>query len=181
MEDQRIIEMYEKRSEVAIAYTAEKYGAYAKRIAFNVLGSTEDSEECVSDAYLKLWNAIPPAVPKCFKAFLGKIVKNLALDRLDLETAKKRGGGEIVLCLDELEECVPAKEMETGELTEAINQFLKSVDEKKAKIFVRRYWYQDSIKEIAICFGMTDNNVKTVLFRLRSDLKAYLEKEGINI
>lgn len=181
MDDLKILELYNTRSELAIAYTSEKYGNYAKHIAFNVLGNHSDAEECVSDAYMKLWETIPPNEPKSLKAFLGKIVKNKALDRFRKENSEKRGGGQMLLCLSELEDCVPAHEIETEEVTEVINSFLRKQDAKKSKIFIRRYWYQDSIREIAISMGMTDGNVKTTLSRMRKELKDELEKEGINI
>ncbi|MCQ2553063.1 MAG: RNA polymerase sigma factor [Clostridia bacterium] len=181
MEDERIIELYNMRSEVAIAHTASKYGSYATKIAYNVLKSLEDSEECVSDAYLKLWNSIPPQRPNSLKAFLAKVVRNLALDKYDKANAQKRGGGQVELCLDELSELLPDRQMESENITEVINQFLKTQDSKKAKMFIRRYWYLDSVKDVAINCGCTEATAKTTLFRMRADLKDALQKEGINI
>lgn len=181
MEDEKIIELYNMRSEVAIAQTAVKYGTYANRIAFNILKNKEDSEECVLDSYLRLWNSIPPQKPLNFKAFLGKIVRNLALDKYEMKTAEKRGGLQVDLCLEELAECIPEKEMEEGYITEIINDFLGKQDPKKVKIFVRRYWYLDSIKDIAIMCACSESSVKTTLFRMREALKEELNQEGIKI
>lgn len=181
MEDVKIIELYNMRSEVAIAQTAVKYGAYANRIAFNILKNIEDSEECVSDSYLKLWNSIPPQRPNNLKLFLAKIVRNSALDRYDMQTALKRGGGQVELCLEELDECIPSKEMSEEGITDVINAFLEKQDPKKAKIFIRRYWYLDSIKDIAIMCASSESSVKTTLFRMREALKEELNQEGINI
>ena len=191
MEDSKIIELYNERSETALVQTAAKYGNYCARIAFNVLKSREDSEECVNDAYLRLWNSIPPQRPANLKAYLGRIVRNRAIDMWSAEGAQKRGGGEALLCLDELAECVgegaaalsdgPEEALSYAETVRHINSWLASQEEQKMKIFMRRYWYMDSIRDIAKAYGFSDSKVKTTLFRMREELKAELSKEGTDI
>lgn len=184
MDDSRIIELYWLRSESAIAETANKYGSYCRYIAYNILRSHEDSEECVSDTYLRAWNAMPPQRPNKLSAFLGKITRNLSLNRLEKQNAKKRGEGQTDLVIEELSECVPSpvsieKAVDDILLTEILNGFLEGLAEDKRKIFMRRYWYLCSVKEIAADFNMSESNVKVTLFRLRGELKQILEKEGI--
>ncbi len=186
MEDKEIIELYYGRSEAAIEQTATKYGAYCHAIAYNILADEQDSEECVQDSYLKLWNAIPPKRPNCLRSFLGRITRNLALDRWDREKAQKRGGGALPLALDELGECVaggsgPEAALDRGALTEAINAFLGELSSGARQVFVRRYWYLDSVREIARKTGGTEGSVKTSLSRSRAALRNKLEKEGFII
>ncbi len=186
MEDERIIELYFERSEAAIAQTALKYGAYLGRIAWNVLRDPSDCEECVNDAYMKTWNAIPPARPSSLKSFIGRIARNLAIDRYNSNNAGKRGGGEIALCLDELAECVASREdpeaaLSHEELVKLINGYLAGKDEQSVRMFIRRYWYMDSISDVAAKCGCSDSKVKTTLFRMRGELKALLEREGMEI
>ena len=186
MEDEKIVALYEERSEEAIAASSQKYGRYCHTIAYNVLYSEEDAEECVSDTWLRAWGAIPPARPESLKAFLGKITRNLALDRYDAAKAKKRGGGETETAIDELSEILPdespqSQALEELELTEILNDFLKTLSPEKRKIFMRRYWYMDSVKEISQMYGISESNVKIILFRCRGELKTVLTKEGISI
>ena len=186
MEDMQLINLYFDRSEAAISETAGKYGNYLKTIARNVLHNEEDTEECVNDAYLATWNAIPPARPQSLKAFIGKIARNIALNRYEKENAEKRGGGNVSEALDEFSEIISARETvesayEAKELTKLINSFLGGIDPEKRKIFVRRYWYLSSIEEIADDYGFGKSKVKTDLMRVRNNLKEYLEKEGFNI
>lgn len=186
MEDTKIIELYNARSEGAIAQTAVKYGAYLNTIAFNILGDSQDAEECVSDTYLRVWNAIPPAVPKVFRTFIGKIARNLALDAYEKRNAAKRGGGNVEACLDELAECIAdrsdvASEIEKAELVRSLNEWLSSLETEKRVIFVRRYWHMDSVASIAEHTALSESNVKVTLFRLRGELKEYLTKEGFEI
>ena len=186
MDDTTILSLYFARSESAISETAMKYGKYCSAIAMNVLRNVEDSEECVSDTYLKAWNAIPPERPSIFPSFLGKITRNLALNKYKEQRTQKRGGGEIVLILDELEDCIPSgrgieAEVETHADIEAINTFLHSIGRENRIIFVRRYWYADPIASIAKRLQMSESKVKSMLFRTRTKLRNYLEKEGITI
>ena len=185
MEDGRIVELYWERDEQAIAETQTRYGKYCHRIAYNVLHSDEDAEECVNDTYVRAWNSMPPQRPSRLAAFLGRITRNLALDRYLFDRAQKRARST-ELILDELEECIPdpvtapplAEEIA---LRDAINAFLASLPQKNRMVFLRRYWYLSPIKEIAADYGMTESNVKVMLHRTRQSFKAYLEKEGIEI
>ena len=186
MKDEQIIALYFQREEQAIRQTDLKYGAYFRVIAHNILRSLEDSEECVNDTYMKTWEAIPPTRPSSLKAFVGRITRNTALGRLEKDTALKRGGGETAVCIDELAECVsggedPAGLIERRELAKCLNSFLAGLETGKRIIFVRRYWYGYSVREIAQLCDLGESNVKVTLHRLRTQLKAHLEKEGIRV
>ena len=184
MNDEKIIELYNERNESAIAMTAASYGGYLMRVAFNILGNYQDSEECVSDGYASTWNSIPPAQPASLKFYVAKIVRNKAIDLVLKKNAEKRGGGQVLLCLDELKD-IAGDDGEmcdcSGKVVEVINEFLRSQDLRKAKMFVRRYWYMDSIADIATYNNCSVSKVKTTLFRMREELKARLSKEGISI
>ena len=184
MEDNQIIQLYFDRSEDAISQTAVKYGKYCHTIAYNILHNFEDSEECVNDTYWKAWGIIPPRRPKKLAAFLGKITRNLSLDKYRHYTADKRGGGEFSIALDELGDCVSSlgnMDDYTNEmvLVDTLNRFLASLSAEHRKIFMRRYWYISSVKEIADDYGITESKVKMSLLRSRNQLKVVLEKEGI--
>ena len=186
MEDKEIIELYNERSELAITETANKYGKYCYYIAHNILYNMQDSEECVNDTYLNAWNSIPPHNPDKLSTFLGKITRNLALNRYKYYNRQKRGDGQTSIVLDELLECVPAtssteQAVEEKILVEVLNCFLDDLPEEKMKIFMRRYWYMSSIKEIADDFEMSESKVKMILSRNRNKLKQILEKEGITL
>lgn len=186
MDDDIIIDLYWARSESAISETSKKYGGYCTKIAMNILQNREDSEECVNDTYLKVWNAVPPQRPTFFLSFLGRITRNISLNRYKERNAKKRGGSEVALLLSELEGCIPSRsnmevEYETGLIAKAIDDFLYSIDSKNRIVFVRRYWYADSIASIASRFHMSESKVKSMLFRTRNKLRVYLEKEGVII
>ena len=185
MEDSKIIELYWSRSEQAIAETESKYGKYCHRIAFNILYSEEDAEECVNDTYLRAWEAMPPHRPQILSSFLGKITRNLSLDRYDALRAKKRSSNT-ELALDEIGECIPDaySDMPISEeivLKDAINGFLRALPTRTRVIFLRRYFYLCSISDIAEGLEMSESNVKVTLSRTRAKFKAYLEKEGIVI
>lgn len=183
MEDEKIVDLYWLRSERAIAETASKYGAYCHTIARNILSSREDSEECVNDTYLRAWNSMPQHRPPMLKPFLGRITRNLALNRHKALTADKRSPGQMPLALDELRECVPDTDAAdiTDELAlaEALNRFLASLPAIHRKIFMRRYWYLCSVREIAAACGMGESRVKMSLLRSRKKLKVQLETDGI--
>ena len=179
MDDAKIVQLYFDRDEQAIPATADKYGNYCTSIAKNILGNHEDAEECVNDTYLNTWNAIPPYRPQMLSTFLGKIVRNLAFNRYKHNTADKRGGGEITSVLDELAGCVSGNEdtaqaYEYKELVAAINDFLSTLSARKRNIFVCRYWYTDSIPDIAARYNMTYAAVSMELNRLRTKLHNYL-------
>ena len=184
VEDERIVDLYFERSETAISETEQKYGRYCHYIAYNILSSDLDAEECVNDTYLRAWESIPPQRPKLLKSFLGKITRNLALDRYDHDHAQKRGGG-VDTALEEIAECVPegdGREMSDEiALREAINRFIESLPKQTRIIFIRRYWYLCHIDNIARDLGLSVSNVKVILMRTRKKFKTHLEKEGICI
>ena len=177
MEDKQIIELYFARSEVAIGESAKKYGGYCRTIAGHILPISADVEECVSDTWLRAWGAIPPNRPERLGAFLGKITRNLALDRLRME--KRR-----CPIREELAECLTAGDP-TGAMTDrvvltaALDRFLAGLPPKKRKLFLRRYWYFATVEELTRDFGMSESSVKMTLLRLRRELKEQLKQEGI--
>ncbi len=185
MDDKLIVDLYWARAEDAIHETERKYGRYCHSIAYNILCSQEDAQECVNDTYLRAWDAIPPQKPDRLGAFLGRITRNLALNRYAFDRAQKRFTNvEFALC--ELSECIADPEslqpMEDAlALKEAINRFLASLPQKSRMIFVRRYWYLSPVKEIAGDFRISESNVKVTLHRTRIKFRAYLQKEGIEL
>ena len=186
MDDSTIVQMYWDRNEKAIAATSEKYGSYCLSIAGSILGNQEDAEECVSDAYLNAWNSIPPNRPERLSTYLGKIVRNLSFNLYKKNKAGKRGFGQVAVVLDELSEVIadskrPEEEWDCKVLSETINSFLSDLPAEKRKIFVCRYWYSDSVKEIAERFHMTENNVSVILNRLRTKLHSYLRERGFEL
>ena len=186
MDDAKIVQLYFDRDKQAITETATKYGNYCTSIAINILGNREDTEECVNDTYLNTWNAIPPNRPKKLSAFLGKIVRNLAFNRYKHNTAAKRGAGELPAVLDELGECVSDREdveeaYDYTELVADINAFFSTLTTKKRNIFVRRYWYADSVSEIAARYNMSCFAVSMMLTRLREKLRNYLTERGYEL
>lgn len=183
MHDSQIIDLYWKRSDRAIKETDKKYGRLCLYVAKNILANIEDAKEVVSDTYLGTWNAIPPARPNVLSAFLCRITKNIALTKYDYNTAKKRNP-EVLKSLSELDEIVsgiedPQQQYEAIELARIINDFLKLLDYERRNIFLRRYWYYDSISSIASRFSMSESKVKSMLFRTRNKLKVYLFQEGV--
>lgn len=185
LEDEQLVKLYFDRSEDALYETSKKYGSYVKKIAMNILGDYEDTIECENDAYLALWNAIPPNRPQSFIAFLGKIVRNLALNKVEYNAAKKRSN-KLSVVLDELEECVSGKESVEdsyleGELAATINKFLEKLKKDQRIMFVKRYWYGESVKTISEDMGVGESKVKTTLFRIRNDLKVYLEHRDYHV
>ena len=186
LEDSEIVRLYWDRNEKAINAASEKYGGYCTSIAVNILGSIEDAEECVNDTYLNAWNTIPPQKPSMLSAFLGKIVRNLSFNRYNRIHSQKRGGHEMPLILDELSEIVSGKESVEDELTRKelvneINRFIISLSDEKQYIFLRRYWYSDSIGAIAEKCGKTANAVSVELNRIRSTLRGHLTERGYDI
>lgn len=184
MDDARIIDLYWARSENAIAETSNKYGKYCYAIAYNILSDEQDADESVNDTYLNAWNTMPPHRPAILSAFLGKITRRISIDRWRSRTAEKRGSGEVVLALDELSECVPSstsvEEMiEAAELEKVIDAFVMNLPIMERRVFICRYWYLDSINEICQQFGYSQGKVKMMLYRTRTKLQSYLEKEGV--
>ncbi len=184
MEDSQIIELYWARSESAIAETGLKYGGFLQTIAWNILRSHDDAEECVNDTYLRTWNAIPPARPAALRAWLGRIARNLSLDRWKERRTQKRGGGEMEVLLGELDACVPAphgveKKLEDQAIAAAVSAFLRTLPRESRIMFLRRYWYGEDLSAIAGELGCGLGKVKSSLFRTRNALRAYLEKEEV--
>lgn len=185
MTDQTIVDLFWQRSEDAIQNTSEKYGNYLTKIAMNILNQYEESEECVNDTYFTAWKQIPPERPQKLLPYLGRITRCLALNRYDYLTAQKRNA-EFTLQLSELEECLAGADSvevnyETGEVAAAISAFLRTQNSDVRNIFIRRYWFSDSITEITKRFHMSESKVKSILFRTRNRLKKYLESEGYHI
>lgn len=186
MTDYDIVKLYLDRNEIAIKETDKKYGSYCHTIAENILRSRPDSEECVNDTYLKAWNSIPPSKPQKLSTYLGKITRNLAINRYNRLRAEKRGGGEAELILSELEGCLPSectteKGYDEKQLVKAIEAFLKSESKEKRRIFLLRYWYACSVSDIAKELHYSESKIKSILFRQRNKLRDRLEKEGILI
>lgn len=186
LEDSAIIDLYWARQEQALTETDRKYGPYCRSIAQNILHNPEDSEECVSDTWLRAWNAMPPQRPSLLSAFLGRITRNLSLDRYRAANSEKRGGGTVPLVLDELHDCIPAGSstedaVEAAELARLIDLFLRELPERECSIFLRRYWYMDSIQQIAKRCGSNENTVKSILHRTRQKLRGYLSEVGVAV
>lgn len=186
MTDYDIVKLYFARSEKAISETEKKYGRYCLTVAENILRNKADSEECVNDTYLRAWNSIPPKKPQRLSTYLGKITRNLAINRYNHYSAEKRGGGETESVLSELEECLPSqntveKTFDEILLTKSIENFLKGESKEKRRAFLLRYWYSYSISDIAKETDQSESKVTSTLFRLRLKLKEHLEKEGIFI
>lgn len=186
MEDRDIIQLFWDRKQNAVEVLSLKYGKYLKWIANNILGNEADAEECVNDTYLKIWNLIPPNRPENLATYTGKIVRNLSFDRYKRANAQKRGGGEIVLVLDELSECVSGnscveQEMNKEEIARAINEYLNTLPKEKCNIFVLRYWYAAPVSDIAKRLGRSSGNISVILNRARNGLKEYLMERGFEI
>ncbi len=186
MDDSHIIGLFWCRDEQAIQETQQKYGAYCTAIANNVLLCHEDSQECVQDALLRLWDTIPPQRPRCLQAYLGRITRNLAVNQLRSMCAQRRGGGIQHMPLEELRELVsgqgdPPTELEKRRLADSISVFLRSISPEQRRLFVKRYWYAEPLSQVASDAGFTEDKVRNVLFRLRKKLKKHLEREGFTL
>jgi len=186
MKDNEIIELYWNRDEAAIAATADTYGNYCYSIAYNILYNNEDTQECVNDTWLNAWKSIPPQRPNRLATYLGKITRNLSLNRYKLLTAQKRGKGQVELALSELEGCVPAQ-LDMDQITDemvlvnAIETFLRAQTRTERNIFIGRYWYLYPIRDLAGAYRMSESKVVSMLHRMRNKLKLHLEKEGISL
>ncbi len=183
MDDKEIIELFFVRSEVAIKELDLKYGRLCHKISSNILHNQQDAEECVNDAYLGIWNTIPPERPNPLPAFLCKIVRNISIMRHHANTAMKRNSSYDV-ALEELEGCLAApatieKEVETSELTDIIDSFLQTLTQENRVIFMRRYWFSDTYADIAKQVGLTEKNVSVRLTRIRKQMRDYLAKKEV--
>ena len=186
MNDERIIELYFERDEAAIAESKNKYGAYCMKIAMNILRDEADSEECTNDTWFGAWRSIPPKRPSNLAAFLGKITRNLSINRYKMKYAEKRVINEFTVSIDELSECVPGGDnTEHSEQAEVlgtlISEFLHAQKPLDRRVFVCRYFYCDAISDIAKRFEISESRIKSLLFRMRSKLKTHLEKAGVVI
>lgn len=184
MEDSKILELFFARNEDAIRYTDQTYGRRLFLLADNIVKNEQDAEESVSDTYLRAWNAIPPQKPKYFFGYLAKICRNLAIDKLNWKNAEKRKA-EVVSLTEEMEMCIPDKtrdrEMEARELGMLLDRFLRTLTQENQMIFLRRYWYVDTVEEIAQRYGISEGAVQMRLSRTKAKLCTYLEKEGIAV
>lgn len=183
MTDEQIVALYWDRNEDAIQETARKYGAYLSKIAYNVLSDLEDSKECVNDTYLKAWNSMPTHRPSVLSSYLGKIARQLSIDVFRKKHTRKRYASEYALSLSELGDSFsdgsgPEQEVNTILLDEAIDAFLRTLSEEARNVFIGRYYFFDSLKNVADYCGMPEARVKSMLYRTRQSLRAYLEKEG---
>lgn len=179
MQDEKIVELYWQRADEAVQETEKKFGAYCRTIAYNILQNREDSEECVNDTWLGAWNSMPDRRPARLAPYLGRITRNLSLNRALAYSRQKRGGGEFSLALEELGDCVPAgddpqREIEQRELNRAINAFVAALPEPERRVFLARYWYFAGIDEIAARFGFTRSKTASMLSRTRRKLRNYL-------
>lgn len=186
MEDEQIVSLYWQRSESAIRETEQKYDRYLTKIAYNILSDHEDSRESVNDTYLAAWNSIPPHRPSVLSAYLGKLTRRISIDRFRSRNREKRKASEYALSLSELGDCVSAGNttedmVNVKLLADAIGIYLRLIPEEARNAFLGRYYYLDSLKEVAAYCGMTESKAKTVLYRTRQGLKDYLKKEGFDL
>lgn len=183
MTDEQIVALFWERSEAAIEETDNTYGRYFHYIAFGILGNDEDAKEIVNDTYLKAWNTIPPQRPHHLKAFLGRITRQLSINRLEWNTAQKREGCQYWIALDELSYCIPDTEsgLDMEDLTalrDSLNRFLRTLPKQARRVFIRRYWHMHTITQIAADYSMSESKVKSLLMRTRGKLKQHLMQEG---
>lgn len=184
MDEKEIVALYWARDERAVAETERRYASFCRTIARNILGDTGDAVECLQDTWVRAWNAIPPNRPDSLRVFLGRITRNLALNRLRNTRAEKRGGGQVALALEELAECLsggetPEEVYDRKEIVKALDRFLGGLPEDFRTVFLRRYWRLDSIAEIARWAGWSESRVSTLLYRLRGRLREFLTEEGL--
>ena len=184
LSDETIIDLYWDRNEKAIEETDRKYGKYLFAVAYNIVYDSMDCEECLNDTYLSTWNTIPPKRPTVFQAFLTRIMRNQAVDKFRTRSAAKRIPSELMISLDELEDCIAndlsiEEEIEVKELARALNNYLRSLPEREQFIFVCRYYYADKIASIAKMLKISEPTVFRSLTDMRNGLREHLEKEGI--
>ena len=183
MEDSAIVDLYWQRDQRAISETAQKYGAYCRRVAYSICGNEQDAEECVNDTWLGAWNAMPDQRPGILSAFLGCLTRNAAIGRYRQLHRQKRGGGETALALDELSQCLAddtdLEEVFQGrELSRLVGEFVAQQKETEQLVFTARYYYLTPVAEIAARLGLSESKVKSMLYRMRGRLRRQLEKEG---
>lgn len=184
MQDEKIIALYWQRDQSAIDETDKKYGVQLRGLSYGILSDREDAEECVSDTYMAVWNSLPPQRPKRLRAYAAAIVRNLSLRRVRDRYSKKRGGGEVALALDELDECTASaysleREVENRELAAALNRFLAQLPETERALFVSRYWFLAPVAELSKKFGFSESKTASMLHRTRGRLRRFLIEEGL--
>ncbi len=186
MDDSKIIDLYWARAQQAIVESENKYGAYCHTVARNILDRAEDAEECVNDTWLRAWNVMPPQRPAVLQAFFGKLTRNLSLDRWRRDRAQKRGGSQVELALEELEDCLAARDrvdevLDAQTTADLISDFVRRLPGQDRMLFVGRYWYLEDIQTLARRMSMGQSQVKSRLHRIRRRLKTELEKEGVAV
>ncbi len=186
MQDKQIVELYLNRDETAISETTEKYGKYLMKIAFNILANEEDAKESVNDTYLAVWGSIPPNEPEILSTYLVKLIRRISIDKLRANHRQKRIPSEYLVSIDELNQIVtdnstPESNYEAKLLSGSINAFVKSLSTANRNVFIARYYFFDSIKDISQSFGISESKVKNMLFRSRKALKEHLRKEGFDV
>ncbi len=186
MKDAEIVELYWSRNENAIAETKLQFHAYLMKIAMQILGNEEDAKECINDAYLAAWNSMPPNRPEKLSTYLGRLMRQTAIDHWRRKNRQKRKGSEYALSLEELDDLLsdnktPEQELDGALLEQAIGRFLKELPAQERNLFLGRYYYCDPIKEVAAYCGMKEAKAKSMLFRTRKRLKGFLEKEGFTL
>ncbi len=185
LEDNEIIELFWQRSQQAIAETDGKYGGRLQSLSMNILHDREDAEECVNDTYHATWNTLPPQRPNYFFAYLAKLARNFSFGKYDYYHAQKRNVTVVELS-DEIENCIPSpndleQKMDSKEIGRIISEFLYTQPPEMRMVFVRRYWYMESVKDISLAFHSSESKVKSILFRMRNRLREHLEKEGVHL
>ena len=186
MDDNKILQLYWDRDEKAISATSQKYGSYCQSIARNILGNVEDAKECVNDTYLKAWNSMPAHRPSVLSTYLGKIARQLSIDLFRKKNSAKRYASEYAVSLDELGDSfsdgsTPEQTFDAKQLDDAINRFLRTLPDDARNTFIGRYYFFDSLKAVAGYCGMSEAKVKSMLYRTRQSLKAYLAEEGFEL
>lgn len=186
MQDRQIVDLYWDRNEEAILQTQQKYSAYLSKIAYNILSDYEDSRECVNDTYLKAWNSMPTHRPEVLSTYLGKIVRQLSIDVFRKKHSAKRYASQYALSLEEMSDCVsdggtPQQALDAKLLDEAMDHFLRGLSKEERNTFIGRYYYFDSLKDVAAYCGMSQSKAKSMLYRTRRKLKEYLVKEGFDL
>lgn len=183
MDDQQIVALYWQRSDEAIVQSDAKYGLYCHAVASRILQNAQDAEECVNDTWLRAWNAMPPQRPNVLRMFFAKITRNLSFDRVRRQDARKRGGGELPLALEELGQCIgresPLEDaLAAKELEQSVRAFLRTLPDRECDVFLRRYFFAEALEDIARGYGLTRNHVSVLLRRTRLKLRDHLQKEG---
>ena len=186
MDDSKIVALYFDRDEAAIAHTQKKYGAYLHRIAYNILNDLLDSQESVNDTYLAAWNSIPPQRPEILSTYLGKLTRRISIDIFRKKNRLKRRDSEYTISLSEMDACIgggesPEETLQAQLLAECISSFLRQLPDQSRNAFVGRYYFMDSVKDVARYCGMSEAKAKTLLYRIRCSLKEYLQKEGFSV